>query len=108
MGYISFPQIRTAEFTPTSLEPLLSINISGTVERMQINEGYEIYRNFLHEMRKQIHGMGVKADTELKRVKDEAQYWLAVAKDNEEVLGILTYKITGFWKEIKKREKRRA
>ena len=104
MGYISFPQIRTAEFRPTSLEPLLSMNISGTVERMQINNGYEIYRNFLHEMRKNLHGMGVKADTELKRVKDEAQYWLAVARDNEEVLGILTYKITGFWKEIKVRD----
>ena len=104
MGYVSFPQIRTAEFAPSSLEPLLSKNISGNVERMQISEGYEIYKNFLHEMREKIHGMGVKADTELKRVKDEAQYWLAVAKDNEEVLGILTYKITGFWKEIKVRD----
>ncbi len=104
MGYISFPQIRTAEFTPTSLEPLLSMNISGTVKRMQINEGYEIYRTFLHEMRKNLHGMGVKMEAELKRIKDEAQYWLAVAKDNEEVLGILTYKITGFWKEIKVRD----
>jgi len=104
MGYISFPQIRTAEFTASNLEPILSLDTNGQVERIEIKDAFEIYREFLHQMRENIHGMGVKTDTELVRVKNESPYWLAVAKENEEILGIMTYKVTSFWKEIKVRD----
>ncbi|MHA2357777.1 MAG: GNAT family N-acetyltransferase [Candidatus Heimdallarchaeaceae archaeon] len=104
LGYITFPQIRTAEITASNLEPLISLDINGYVERIEIKNGFEVYKKFLHQVREQIHGMGVKADAELERVKNESPYWLAVAKEDKEVLGIMTYKITSFWKEIKVRD----
>ncbi|MHA1218084.1 MAG: GNAT family N-acetyltransferase [Candidatus Heimdallarchaeaceae archaeon] len=102
LGYVSFPQLRTAVFSPQSLVPLIKEELDGTVERINIKEGMDVYLDYIKKFQLKIHGMGIKHDTEQARMKDEATYWLAIAKKNNgEVIGIMTYKITGFWKEIK-------
>ncbi len=104
LGYITFPQIRTAIFSPNALVGLLKSDLGGTVERISIKDGLDIYLNFIKKIQTKIHGMGIKHDAEQVRLKDESPYWLAVAKnDDDEVIGIMTYRITGFWKELKAR-----
>jgi predicted acetyltransferase len=102
LGYISFPQYRTAVFSPHSFVPLLKMDLEGSVERINIKDGMDIYLDFIKKIQLKNHGMGIKHDTEQARMKDEANYWLAIAKNkNGEVIGLMTYRITGFWKEIK-------
>ncbi|NPD89471.1 MAG: GNAT family N-acetyltransferase [Asgard group archaeon] len=104
LGYVSFPQIRTAIISAKSLVPLLNLKLDGTVERMDFEEGFETYKEFLKEIRQRIHGMGVLHDTELERHKEEKKMWVIVAKEGDEIIGIMTYAITGFWKDVKVRD----
>ncbi|MHA1197898.1 MAG: sterol carrier protein domain-containing protein [Candidatus Heimdallarchaeaceae archaeon] len=48
--------------------------------------------------------MGIKHTTEIIRYKDNSKEWVAVAQSEGKVIGIMTYRITGFWKEIKIRD----
>lgn len=104
LGYVSFPQIRTAIISAKSLVPLLDLKLEGTVERMDFDEGFETYKKFLKEIRSKIHGMGVLHDAELERYKDEKKMWVIAAKEGNETIGIMTYAVTGFWKDIKVRD----
>ncbi|MCG3220229.1 MAG: GNAT family N-acetyltransferase [Candidatus Heimdallarchaeota archaeon] len=104
LGYVSFPQIRTAIISAKSLVPLLDLKLDGIVERMSFSEGFEIYKEFLKKIRLRIHGMGVLHDAELERHKDENKMWVVSAKEGNETIGIMTYAITGFWKDIKIRD----
>ncbi|MHA1667024.1 MAG: GNAT family N-acetyltransferase [Candidatus Heimdallarchaeaceae archaeon] len=100
-GYISFPQVRTAIFSPQALTKLLKLKLDECVERVSISEGFLIYRDFLKDYQSYTHGMGLLPDTELERFKDESRYWLVYAKDeNNKVIGIMTYAIKGLWKEL--------
>ncbi|MCG3225595.1 MAG: GNAT family N-acetyltransferase [Candidatus Heimdallarchaeota archaeon] len=104
LGYVSFPQIRTAIISAKSLVPLLDLKLEGTVERMSFDEGFETYKKFLNEIKSRIHGMGVLHDAELERYKDEKKMWVITAKGGNETIGIMTYSVTGFWKDIKVRD----
>ncbi len=103
-GYISFPQVRTAIFSPKQIVTLLKKDLPGGVERYSFKDGFEIYEKFLKEIQNSIHGMGIKHTTEIIRYKDNSNEWVAIAQNNGKVVGIMTYKITGFWKEIKVRD----
>ena len=104
LGYISFPQYRNAIFSPSAVANILSKKFPGTVERISMQDGFEIYLNFIKKIQKKTHGMGIKHDTEQIRIKEESNYWLAVARNEDnEVIGIMSYRITGFWKELKVR-----
>ncbi|MHA2407748.1 MAG: GNAT family N-acetyltransferase [Candidatus Ranarchaeia archaeon] len=103
-GYIAFPQFRVARISPQSLTPLLEEKFGGTVERMSIAEGFQVYVDFLQELQPSIHGMALLPLSEIKRLKVDSPYWLAVARDGKKVVGILTYKITGYWKELRVRD----
>ena len=104
LGYVSFPQIRTAIISAKALVPLLDLKLAGTVDRMDFEEGFEIYKDFLKEIRMEIHGMGILHDTELERHKEEKKMWVVVAREGEKIIGIMTYAITGFWKDVKVRD----
>ncbi|MHA1200893.1 MAG: GNAT family N-acetyltransferase [Candidatus Heimdallarchaeaceae archaeon] len=104
LGYITFPQYRNAIFSPTSLVSLLKENYEGKIERVNIKNGLDIYLNFLEKIQKKVHGMGIKHRTEQERLKESPNFWLTIARNNDdEVIGIMTYRITGFWKELKVR-----
>ena len=60
--------------------------------------------NFLEDLQKKTHGMGIKHRTEQERLKEPPNFWLAIAKNSEnKIIGLMTYRITGFWKELKVR-----
>ncbi len=103
-GYVTFPQYRVGVCTPQSLGLLLNRDLGGTVRRMTMTEGFEIFTTYLREMQKSHHGMGLLPVSELERLKDESPFWLAVAYEEDTPIGILTYKITGFWKEMRARD----
>ena len=104
LGYVSFPQVRTAIISAKSLIPLLELKLDGTVERLDFDKGFEDYKKLLKDIRLQIHGMGVLHDADLERYKDEKKMWGIVAKEGNKTIGIMTYAITGFWKDIKVRD----
>jgi predicted acetyltransferase len=103
-GYIAFPQFRDARISPKALVPLLEEDYGGTVERVSIADGFQIYTDFLQEIQKSTHGMALLPLSEMKRLKVDSPYWLAVARHEKKVVGVLTYKITGYWKEIRVRD----
>lgn len=103
-GYISFPQIRTAIFSPKQIVELLDKELPGTVERYTFDEGFELFEKYIKELQNSIHGMGIKHTTEIIRYKETAREWVAFAKSNNNVIGVMTFRVTGFWKEIKVRD----
>ena len=103
-GYISFPQIRTAIFKPKQIEVLLEKDLPGEVERYSFTDGFEIYEKYIKEIQRSLHGMGIKHTTEIIRYKESAKEWVAVAQSEGNIVGIMTYRITGFWKELKVRD----
>ena len=104
VGYITFPQLRTAIFSPQSLESLLQTPLSGTVQRTTLTEGFETYLQFLEQMRKHTHGFSILARPELEYFRDKTPLWLVTAINNNEVIGMATYRITGYQKELRIRD----
>ena len=103
-GYISFPQIKTAIFSPKQIVGLLDKDLPGEVERCNFDEGFELFEKYIREIQNSIHGMGVKHNTEIIRYKETAREWVAFAKSEGNIIGVMTYRVTGFWKEIKVRD----
>ncbi|MCE7742090.1 MAG: GNAT family N-acetyltransferase [Candidatus Heimdallarchaeota archaeon] len=103
-GYISFPQVKTAIFSPKQITGLLKEDLPGEVERLSFADGFEIYEKFLKEVQNSLHGMGMKHTTEIIRYKENSKEWVAIAKSENRIVGVMTYRITGFWKEIKVRD----
>lgn len=92
-GYITFPQIKTANFSPNSLLPLLLKKIKGKVERHLLKNNFEIYVNSLHDMQKEIHGLAIKPLSALQQIKDKVNLWLAIARVDEKITGFLLYNV---------------
>ncbi len=103
-GFISFPQVKTAIFSPRQLVPLLDLDLPGNVERLSFKDGFEIYEKFIKEVQNTIHGMGIKHTAEIIRFKDNSSEWLAIAQVEGKVVGIMTYRVAGLWKEFKIRD----
>lgn len=104
-GYVTFPQDRIATFSPQGISSLINRDMSGygSVERMDIQTGFENYLKYLKtDAQPNTHGMCLKADSLFLIRKDENKSWLALAKDSKsKIIGSMTYTITGFAKEIK-------
>jgi len=103
-GYISFPQVRTAIVSPTQLSDLLKKKLPGEVKRMSFTDGFELYEKYLKEVQNNIHGMGIKHTTEIIRYKENSTQWLAFAESEGRIIGVMTYRVTGFWKDITVRD----
>ncbi|MGD8456224.1 MAG: GNAT family N-acetyltransferase [Anaerolineales bacterium] len=94
MGYVTFPQPLKAKFIASGLAPLLKADIPGGVEIMLIGEGYLIYRDYLVEFQKHIHGAAYFKHVE-PSLLERATSWLAVAKVNGEIEGVMVYTLKG-------------
>jgi hypothetical protein len=96
LGYVTFPQSRQAIFNPSTMLPLLDQDLNGKVELKLIGDGYDDYHTYTREMQAIIHGMAMFTDYEGQ--KDAAQYnrsWLALAKVEEDVVGLMYYGLKG-------------
>lgn len=101
LGFIQFPQVRTVEFPTASLGGLLKKEMPGIVEFHPIKEGFDLYRAFLETIQPQIHGMSLRSPSMAVQIRDQNKHWLAAARINGEVVGVMLYQITGFREELK-------
>jgi predicted acetyltransferase len=95
LGYVKFPLPCKVAFDPAMLEPLLKSDLDGEVERVLIGDGYQAYRDYLRRFQQRTHGMGLFVHGEEKRVKKENRSWLALARVDGEVVGLLLYRVEG-------------
>ena len=75
-------------------------DLPGSVEKTEIESGFEEYGGFLDTVQKEIHGMCLRPPKALTRVRDENAWWLAIARHEGKMIGALTYKIQGFQKSL--------
>jgi predicted acetyltransferase len=92
-GYVTLPQTRTANFSPNSLNSLLSTEIMGTVERYLLKDNFEKYLEILLKLQKEIHGLAIKPKYAIQQIRDKFNAWLAVARVDEKLTGFLLYNV---------------
>lgn len=61
---------------------------------MLIADGYDTYRDYLRRMQPRIHGMAI-FDTEDRAWAQRNNHWLALARANEELVGLMLYDLKG-------------
>jgi predicted acetyltransferase len=94
LGWVTFPQLRKATFSPTALASLLRQEIDGEVEIMLIGDGLDIYREVTGRLQRSTHGMArIIASTMPPSRRDTS--WLAVARVQGTPAGVLVYDLKG-------------
>ena len=93
-GYITHPLSIIAKLSPSSLAPLLEKDHGGSVELRLMGDAYEVYREFLARLRQQIHGMAF-FDIGDKIVAQHNRLWVALAKVDGRIEGLMLYKLQG-------------
>ena len=94
LGYVTFPQPRTARFSPQALLPLLKVKLSGEVSLSSISEGYDEYRQYLHRLRSHVHGMAFFDEPDYGWAERD-RYWMALARVDGEPVGLMLYDLKG-------------
>jgi len=94
LGYVSFPLTKVAKFSPLSLSPLLKTETGGEIELKPVGEVFDTYRGYLAEMRQHRHGMGF-FDFGDQSAADRANLWLAFARFDGQIEGLILYRIQG-------------
>lgn len=100
LGYVTYPRIMKIDVDAANLSSLSKHNIEGIVEMMPVSEGQEIMQSFLTRLQQKTHGMSLFTGKNAERIADRNEQWLAVARFNGNVEGIMLYKITGFGKAL--------
>lgn len=94
LGYVTHPVPVIARLAPASVAPLLGKDLGGEVELRLIGDAFETYREHLTKMRLHTHGMAF-FDVGDSLVAQQNKFWLALAKFNSEVEGMLLYNLQG-------------
>lgn len=94
LGYVTHPLSVIARLPPLSLAPLLHKEHEGKVELQLIGDAYETYRDYLAEMRLHTHGMAF-FDFGDKMVAQQNRFWLALAKFDGNIEGLMLYSLLG-------------
>ena len=94
LGYVTYPLPMIAHLSPASLAPLLEKDFGGMVELKLSGDAFETYREYLTKMRPHVHGMAF-FDVGDKIVADRNKQWVALAKVNGEIEGLMIYNLQG-------------
>jgi len=94
-GYAGVPQTRTVTFSPADLGPLLRADLPGEITWEPVSSGYAAYRDFTQQLLEQRHGFSVHPDYRAVQLRDAGDLWLVTARAGREVIGAVTYRITG-------------
>jgi predicted acetyltransferase len=94
LGYVTFPLQKKAKLVPSRLVPLLQKELDGEVELMLIGDGYEVYREYLLNLQRRTHGMGI-FEYERNVEAQRNNFWLALAKVEGEPAGLMLYSLKG-------------
>ena len=94
LGYVNFPQPRSAKFAPAPLQHLLERDLGGSVDRVLLADGYDVFRNYMVKIRPLVHGLAVFDYYDSIGPK-RSNYWLAVARVAGEPVGLMVYDLKG-------------
>jgi predicted acetyltransferase len=94
-GYVGLPRARTVTFSPSCFASLLQADLPGDVTWESAREGYGAYRDFTARLLADEHGFSLLPEYRAVEVRD-ADCWIAVARADGEVVGVVTYRITGY------------
>ena len=94
MGYVTLPQTKTARFTTQALAPLLKLELEGAVEFKPLAEVYDLYREFLAELRLRTHGMAF-FDCGNPASAVRSNLWAALARCEGRLEGFMLYRLQG-------------
>jgi predicted acetyltransferase len=96
LGYVTFPQVRIAHFAPQLLAPTLKMNLDGEVEFLHVKEAFDTYRAFMQERLQHIHGLSYFPPGVAEQWRSRFDRWMAIARYQGQVVGLMTYQITGY------------
>jgi predicted acetyltransferase len=94
LGYVTHPLPMIARLSPSALAPLLGKDYGGEVELKLIGDAFETYREYLAQMRLHTHGMAF-FDIGDKMVAQQNKLWVALAKVDGEIEGLMLYNLQG-------------
>ncbi len=94
LGYVAFPLVKIAKLTTASLSPLLKMETGGELELKLIGDVYDIYRDYLAEMRPHTHGMAFFDYADTARANRNL-LWIALAKFDGKIEGLMLYNVQG-------------
>ena len=94
LGYVSFPQLRKATFSPLRCVSLLDRQIEGDVELLVVGDGLDLYREIVRQLQRTTHGMALIDVLSIPASRRESS-WLAVARVRGEPAGVLLYDLKG-------------
>lgn len=95
LGYVTFPLPRTAKLAPSALQPLLKKDLGGQVELVLIGDGYDTYRDYLYQLQRRVHGMGIFVHGTKAQAQKHNRSWLALARVDGELVGLMLYDLKG-------------
>jgi predicted acetyltransferase len=95
LGYTTFPQLHTFQFSPVALQPLLKQELKGKVSLIPFSEGSGEYHRYLEKVQQTLHGMGLFKQSYTAGWHEPERYWLAIARIDGEIHGIMHYTLLG-------------
>lgn len=101
LGYTVFQEPLKINFKTSSLMPLIKMNLQGKIEYTLLEDNYQVYCDYLKTTQTEVHGMGYFDKQPFVNHNRNPQ-WLAVAKIDDKVTGVMTYKLDGDDKPIPK------
>lgn len=94
LGYVSYPITKIARLSPTSLSPLLKMNLVGEIRQQYFGETFDSYRDYLTKMRTHTHGMAL-FDFIARGQINKNLFWTALAVIDGKIEGLMVYRILG-------------
>jgi predicted acetyltransferase len=101
LGYAEFAKNRFTTLKPEHLAPLLRMSLPGTVEQLGIEDCFDEWWAFIEKIQSQRHGFAVMDRARALESKDTNDCWVATVREEGEVTGIMTFKITGYTQALK-------
>jgi len=94
LGYVTLPQIRKAQFHPLTLAPLLKQDLGGEVKLSLLGDEYDAHLDYIDGMQQHTHGMAT-FDIPDRVTAQRNRFWLALARVDEEPVGMMLYDLRG-------------
>jgi predicted acetyltransferase len=99
-GYVGVPKTRMVRFAPADLDFLLHAELDGEVTLEEVGTGFDAYREFTQRLLAQRHGFALLPEHQDARLRDTNERWLAMARVGGDVVGAITYSISGHGGEL--------
>ena len=100
LGYAQFPQNRFATIKPEALAPLLRESLPIEVTQQEIGAAFDDWWGFQERLLAERHGFGLFDRSRAVQWQDLNEDWVALAREDGEITGAMTFKITGYGKHL--------